>query len=180
MIKTLVYTSEFIHNLSKYKKSHPVDVPQAPRIERKIEEKVEEKKYFVPASPYEPKFKTVDLNVTSIKTRLPPKLDPIEYNKIERTLYIKPDLSNDIQNAKNRITGELKKQEKILEKEQQAINEVKNTQESLRTVIHNQDLRPKSFARCEEQRRNLIECLHSRKNCEDFTSIWKTCQETFN
>ena len=184
MIKTLVYTSEFIQNLTKYRNSLSQDLSQK-SVEQQEEQKFDiksneqAKTELIGFESYDRKFKGFNENI-SVKIQGFKPIPQLTYDKIERSLYIKSDLSKDIANARRKIDEQARAREKMLEKEEKSINGLKEREEKLGSLIKSQDVRQQKRGVCDSERNLLAKCKAAGENCYDLEFKFKECLKEYN
>ena len=188
MIKTLVYTTEFIQNLSKYRNklspavnlpvetAPPPPPPQAapiPPISPPALAPVQ-LETIKPDPPYKPQFKSVDTDIAYKKIKSDTSNVPIAFSRTERSIYIRPDLSEEIHQAETRVISEMNKQGKILEKERIAIETVQQGHKNFQNIVLGRGA-GKRYAFCENERLELMKCLSSGGACLSQTTNLEKC-----
>lgn len=172
MIKTLVYTTEFLHNLSKYKRAKSQPIDPVPLVSPP--EQISNQSYVtISETPYEPKFKSVDLQIETQKKPLSKSIYQPQFSRTDRILNLRPDLSNQIEDAKSRVNLEIGKQENIMKTEQNAIENAQKMYQEFRENVKGQT------DECKLEQLELLNCF---SNGTDFTVAmknWKSCLGTF-
>jgi hypothetical protein len=125
------------------------------------------------------KFKHSDLYL-DYGPEPPAPVETVNFIKTHRQLNRRPDLSEDIVAARQDLKKYNEKNIEILEKEQNALNNLVKVQQNLKDIIDSQDLRQKNSNICQNERLELIKCLKFNTDCTSVLNIWKQCQESTN
>ena len=171
MIASIRYSKKFRENLSGYKSKF-----ESPKEVRIVEKSPDHSLPDKSLKKESQKDLYLDYGADTIETAK--GLTSINYKKPLRVLVERPDLSKEIQEAKNRISNEKEKQENVLIKEKEVIDKVKILQQDFDQVLKRQDLRQKNTATCEKERLDLVKCLKKEIDCNEILIKWRFCQET--
>lgn len=176
MIKTIIFTQAFKHNLSGFKvkvpetpisKPEPISIPQilpAPQTEVKSKD-------------YTPKFKSVDIDWTrSGPKKREIELPPIEYQPIERVFTIKEDLSSHIGAAREQCRNVISEIDDTLAKNIDDVEIVKKQQENLMKKIESEDMRQKNPNICLKEADMFKACLKKNVDCQELFVAWRDCR----
>lgn len=180
MITTLRYSEGFFRNLSGYRNQERyVYVQQAPNPPvaqpqpTPVEELQELPKQFKQEELYLDYYEEPTQRTASDSS-----YSKVDYQRRERNLHHRDDLTEDIKKARSRIHDQKIQREEILKFEQEKINQVGSASKNLERLIVEQDVRASKNQYCFKERKDLISCFNSGDRCEGFINLWRKCEES--